>query len=334
MADFIYCFIFLFYDKLAGYMKFKYTCPNNDDKRIPFSKTFISKLVSYYNMLVIKKEKIIKLNKDVISLYNELNEQMKKYNLYDKYWLWARKIENMIIKKFGYQSKYQRIIQILRYYDNKEFMPEKPQGWYKQPNKWLSNYDIENVMQKFEECKRYKYKFLGVFPIDFSVMAQNGTCIYSHFCKLNIKELIQKKISYIGLITNLDKHDEPGSHWTSTFMVIDDTKPTYGIYYYDSVGNGIPKYLIGFIKSIQKQCNNINPNKKIQIYINKKQHQFKNTECGMFSMIFQIRWLNKHIVKKNKTSMKEIISNPFIDDIHMLKLRDELFRPNFSTIKL
>jgi hypothetical protein len=61
---------------------------------------------------------------------------------------------------------------------------------------------------------------------------------------------------------------------------------------------------------------------------NKKQHQRKNTECGMFSMVYQIRWINKHIVKHNNTSLTEITGNPYIDDDNMLRLRDYLFRPN------
>lgn len=84
------------------------------------------------------------------------------------------------------------------------------------------------------------------------------------------------------------------------------------------------------MNSIQIQCETMYPRKKFNIITNNKKHQFKNTECGMFSILFQIRWLNKHIVKKNKTSFQEIISNPFIDDDNMVRLRQSLFRPNSS----
>jgi hypothetical protein len=33
-------------------------------------------------------------------------------------------------------------------------------------------------------------------------------------------------------------------------------------------------------------------------------------------------------VKKNNTSFEEILGNPYIDDDHMLKIRDTLYRPN------
>lgn len=316
-------------------MKFQYTCPDNDYKKIPFSDNFIRKLVTYYNLTVLKNERI-STKTNAVTMYRHLNLKMKKYNVYKKYWIWPRLIEKLVSRKYSGEkdrSKFEKIQRVLRYFENKEFMPEKPASWYKQPNKWLSNYDIANVMRKYEECKRYKYRFLGVFPIDFSVLSENGNCLYSSFCKIDINKLL-KKYSFVGLITNLDKHDQPGSHWTSTFFVIDPKLPTYGAYYYDSVGKGIPVYLLSFFRSIKEACDKLNPNKKFIIHINKKQHQRKNTECGMFSMIFQIRWLNKHIVKKNKTSLQEIVANPHIDDENMLILRDHLYRPNLSEEKL
>jgi hypothetical protein len=216
----------------------------------------------------------------------------------------------------------------LRNICKKELKPEKPEAWYRNPKTWLSNYDIQNVMTQYSQGQKYKYVFLGVFPIDFSIMSIQGTCMYSDFCLINIKNYIKKGKKFIGLITNLDKHDESGSHWTSTFIVVDPVLKTYVAYYYDSTGRSIPSYLDNFLKSVKLQCEGIYPNKPFNIYLNSKQHQHKNTECGIFSMLFQIRWINKHIVKKNDTSFAEIIANPYIDDDHMLLLRDHLFRPN------
>jgi len=296
-----------------------YVSSSNEKMKNYFSDTFLRKLVIYYNKSVKNKTDKIKLDSN---LYKSLKNKMKKYKVEKQYWHWP-----YIIKKLQNDDK---IIRDIKKFENKELVPERPQNWYNNPKTWLSNYDIQNVMIQYHNCKKYKYNFLGVFPIDFSMIDSNGICMYSKFCTIDIKKL-SKKYSFIGFITNLDKHDEPGSHWTSTFIVIDPKLPTYGAYYYDSTGyRGIPAYLENFMNSIEIQCKTIYPEKEFKININKKQHQYKNTECGVFSIIFQIRWLNKHIVKKNKTSFEEILGNPYLNDDTMLKLRQTLFRPNSS----
>lgn len=296
-----------------------YVSPGNEKIKNHFSDTFLRKLVIYYNKTVKDKKDKIKLDGN---LYKSLKNKMKKYKVEKQYWHWP-----YVIRKLQNDEK---IIKDIKKYENKELLPERPQSWYINPKTWLSNYDIQNVMIQYHTCKKYKYNFLGVFPIDFSMIDSNGVCMYSKFCTIDIKKL-SKKYSFIGFITNLDKHNEPGSHWTSTFIVIDPKLPTYGAYYYDSTGyRGIPAYLENFMNSIEIQCKTLNPNKEFKININKKQHQYKNTECGVFSIMFQIRWLNKHIVKKNNTSLEEIIGNPYLNDETMLKLRQSLFRPNSS----
>jgi hypothetical protein len=224
--------------------------------------------------------------------------------------------------------KVAKIKRDLRIIAKQDLKPEKPESWYRNPRTWLSNWDIQNVMSQYSATKAYLYQFLGVFPIDFAMISQSGTCMYSTLCTINIQKYIKNGKSFIGFITNLDRHDQSGSHWTSTFLVIDPKLSTYGAYYYDSTGNPVPNYLFPFIKNVKEQCDKLFPEKEFRIIQNKKQHQRKNTECGIFSMLFQIRWINKHIVKKNNTSFEEIIGNPYIDDENMLRIRNYLFRPN------
>lgn len=254
----------------------------------------------------------------------------------DKYWLWCGIIEKEAEKYHAKSQqalsalhKLQKIKRDLRNICKKDLKPEKPEAWYKNPKTWLSNWDIQNAMVQYAATPKYKYAFLGVFPIDFAVLSSKGSCVYSNFCIIDIKKYLKKGIQFIGLITNLDKHDQSGSHWTSTFIVIDSNLPTYGAYYYDSTGSTIPSYMKMFLKSVKEQCDTSNGITKVfKVYQNRKQHQRKNTECGVFSMLYQLRWINKHIVKKNNTSFQEIIANPYIDDEHMLMIRDHLFRPN------
>jgi hypothetical protein len=307
--------------------------PSNEMNKYCFTETSLRKMVIIWN--IINKNKI--KCKSVSDIYKALQTKLKPH----VYWLWCGVMERMAEKKINTlsnQIKTQKTIKAinqltkakkdLRMIAKKNLRPEKPESWYKNPKTWLSNYDIQNVMFQYSDCKKYKYAFLGVFPIDFTVASVNGVCLYSEFCHINIKDYIKRGKKFIGLITNLDKHDESGSHWTSTFMVIDPSLQTYGAYYYDSTGNSIPSYLNTFLQDVKKQCDTLYPHIDFNINLNKKQHQYKNTECGVFSMVFQIRWINKHIVKKNNTSFEEILGNPYIDDDHMLKIRDTLYRPN------
>lgn len=304
----------------------RFCSPANENKKFCLSDKSLKKLVNIWNSF--QNNKITMKNGSSSAAYKCLNDRLKKYCGSNKYWLWCDVMEILVEKMTDIDTaKVAKIKRDLRVISKKELKPEKPMIWYKNPKTWLSNFDIQNVMVQYDQTKKYKYVFLGVFPIDFSVISQ-GKCVHSNFCFINIQRYAKLNKRFIGLITNLDKHDEPGSHWTSTFLVIDPKLQTYGAYYYDSTGKNIPSYLMNFLNNVKSQCDAIYPDNTFVIYQNKKQHQYKNSECGVFSMVFQIRWINKHIVKNNNTSFQEIVANPFINDEKMLEIRNTLFRPN------
>lgn len=302
-----------------------YCSPANNSKQ-HFSMKSLRYMVNLWNQL--SASKIVATT--VPQMYSKLNNVMKHYTKgTGKYWLWCGILDRLA--EVHYKTDEKQLAKIkrdLRVISKRDLKPEKPEAWYRNPRTWLSNWDIQNVMVQYSATPAYRYEFLGVFPIDFAMISQTGGCMYSSLCTVDVPSYIKKGKSFLGLITNLDKHDQSGSHWTSTFMVIDPKLPTYGAYYYDSTGNPVPNYLFPFIKSVKEQCDKLYPHKEFKIIQNKKQHQRKNTECGIFSMLFQIRWINKHIVKKNNTSFEEIIGNPYIDDENMLRIRNYLFRPN------
>jgi hypothetical protein len=214
--------------------------------------------------------------------------------------------------------------------------PEKPSEWYKDKNSWLSNYDIQNVMRQYQDKKDLKYRFLGVFAIDFETATEFGKCLYKEICSLNILQLYKQGYKYIGMITNLDKHDEPGSHWTSLFICIDPTKPSFGAHYYDSTATEPPIEITNFYNTLNLQANDIinlaikkTKNKifKFEFNYNTIQHQYGNNECGMFSMVYQINWLK--FLKKNKnTTLQDVISNKVTDKQMNQYFRNILFAPN------
>ena len=131
---------------------------------------------------------------------------------------------------------------------------------------------------------------------------------------------------HLGIVTNLDTFDQGGSHWTSFFIVIDPTLPSYGIYYYDSGGNGIPKLIMLYINEVKKQLKELYPTKQCKIRVNKKQFQKTSTECGMFAITYQIRWLTKLFKNKN-TSEQDVLDNTIMTDKTMIENRDKIFSP-------
>jgi len=171
------------------------------------------------------------------------------------------------------------------------FRPQQPASWKAKPRQWLSNFDIEAVMAQYHANPDFEYEFLGVFPSDFAVPLpdRGGACYAPEMCAPDlIAKLVQSGKRYGRFIMNSDRHDQPGSHWTSVFAVLDPSLPSYGAYYYDSVGNPWPKHIAAYLKTWKAQAN-----AGFRLAYNKRQHQRANTECGMFSMIFQVLWLER-----------------------------------------
>lgn len=308
----------------------KYNSPKNARNPYIFSKTSLIYLIDTWNKN--KPNKIVyKKTYSIAKLSVLLNEKIKPICDDKQYWCWTG-----AISKMATDAKTKELIKMI---EKEELRPEMPIEWYKNDREWLSNYDIEDVMLQYDKGRQYKYAFLGVYPIDFSEEDKFGRCLYSQICSLDIKKYINKRIKHLGLITNLDKHNQGGSHWTSTFIIIDPKNKCYGAHYYDSNANSIPAYVRKFINNIKERLQIIYPNNKFRITYNTIKHQRKNTECGMFSMTHQIRWLNS--ILKYKTLnlpnpykyahfIKCISNNPNITDDNMNKSRNYLYRPNIT----
>lgn len=157
---------------------------------------------------------------------------------------------------------------------NKFFRPRGPND----SNKWLSNFDIENVMKQYEEL--YKdYKFLDAVPRDFDDFDRwNFSNIdYNNFTDKGIKK------SRFGVIFNFDTSNQGGSHWTSLFFDMNKKQ----IYYQDSVGLEPKKEFVKLMDKIEKQMKG-----KVDRRISHTKHQQKNSECGVYSISFILRLLN------------------------------------------
>lgn len=213
----------------------------------------------------------------------------------------------------------------------KSFRPQKPATWKNKPREWLTNFDIDAVMAQYNSMSEFKYRFLGVFPVDFaeSLNGEGSACYIPEMCSLQLKkDIINNRKKYAGFIINLDKHDEPGSHWTSIFAVLDPTLPSYGAYYYDSVGRKWPPEIERYLNRWKSQMETINSKKKFNLEWSTQSHQHANTECGMFSMMFQILWIERLLYdekrKQNKAEADEKEAKMLVESGNLAKEVEEL----------
>lgn len=202
------------------------------------------------------------------------------------------------------------------------FRPKKPKIWYKNHRTWLNTFDILHVMKQYESLHK-TFSFLGVFPMDFQQQYSTGQCIGISLCNFSVAEFIQQKKDHFAFVLNLDYHYESGSHWVAVYANLNPKKNNFGIFYYDSVANPPTTEVKQFASNIATQIHQYyKPEiaQKFKTQYNVKQKQFKNTECGIFSMVFLTQML-KYI------DFNYICQNMKKDD-QMNDIRDILYRPN------
>jgi len=190
------------------------------------------------------------------------------------------------------------------------FAPSQPAEWKKKPNEWLSNFDIFEVLHQYE-LTHPTFKAFGPTPIDFDSRPkdESGKCVWEELCTFQLSNYLEKGKTKLGMVFNLDKHDEEGSHWVSLFVDLEERF----IFYLDSAGNRIPKEIRTLVKRIQTQGmslssplnshsswsmtdKEINSSpiakqgadlnlQRFKFYENYPlEHQLGNTECGMYSL--------------------------------------------------
>ena len=198
------------------------------------------------------------------------------------------------------------------------FAPESPQEWKKNPNEWLSSEDIMKVMKQYE--KAYKcFDFIGPTPIDFDTKMLYGECVWDELCNFNLSEQIKKGKTKIGIIFNTDPHNKPGKHWISLFINIKKKK----IFFFDSTGDKAPKEVSIFINKIKSQ--GLALKNKIRFISDSNEgieHQYGNTECGIYSLFFIVHMLEdkttEHYLKTH------ILKDEYIEKFRHIYFNDSL----------
>jgi len=226
-------------------------------------------------LLTIKREynknhpdNIIKTN-HFTEIWNELKNKLDC----NKEDCWLKEIKNTKLRKE---------------IDDMVFAPDQPPEWKHNPDEWLSNFDIIDVLKQYQ--RKYKnFLFIEPTPIDFDDKPNDmyGSCVTEELCNFDLSKHMKKNITKIGIIFNLDKHDESGSHWVSLFIDLDDRF----ILYFDSAGNIIPSEIEILVDRILKQSSQLGINLQYEKDKNPFEHQQGNTECGMYSLYFIITLL-------------------------------------------
>lgn len=170
------------------------------------------------------------------------------------------------------------------------FAPPAPKEWIKKPNTWLTSVDIENVMKQYEHAYP-SFMFLGPTPIDFDKKMSDGECVWNDLCSFNIGNMMKRGKRYFGIIFNTDPHNKSGSHWISMFV---DVKKSF-IFFFDSTSDDIPKEVQALADRIIKDARALTPSIALTLIVNKKDHQYKNTECGMYSLFMIVSLLTNRL---------------------------------------
>jgi len=234
-----------------------------------------SELVQIAKDINVKYQKNIKIgNKPKEILHREIMETFKN-ECGDKEYCW---VDKALVKRASTLAK-------------QAFRPPKPKEWNVNPRQWLNTYDILYVLKQYEE-RITNFMFTGVYPIDFQERYTDGTCIGESLCTFDIhKDVLEKGKRRFAIVLNLDKHYQSGSHWVSIYCDLRVSSPNYGIFYYDSTAHPAPPEVKRFMTQVQEQVRqspsySASSSKKFVVKENVHQKQYKNTECGMFSIVF------------------------------------------------
>lgn len=195
------------------------------------------------------------------------------------------------------------------------FRPDHPKEWLKNPRTWLSNFDIQSVLLQYE-TKYPTFKQLGVFPRNYDDTIMNQ-CVAEELCELDVVALLRQNKYQLGIVFNTDPHYMPGSHWVAVYVNTSPKSDKFGFYYYDSNAERPFSDITKLYHSIKTQIGKTT-NKNFEMHVNKVKHQFKNTECGMFSIHFIVQML------KRTNKFAQVVDKKINDD-QVFKLRKQFF---------
>ena len=247
----------------------------------------------------------------IIKSWNEKNKDKIKYNHSDSKKILWNKINKKFIKKCDNEKCWLKKGLIKKSLVKEHFKPLKPKEWDKNPREWLSTVEIENVLKQYEKIYP-DFLFMGCVPIDFDYELSPGNCVINELCKIKINKYLKHNKKYIGIVFNLDKHHQDGSHWVSMFCNFKKNE----ICYFDSYGYDVPSEIKRLMKRLKNQHKKYN-NLDLKLKYNNVRHQYKNSECGVYCINFIVNMLNN-------VSFETFINKKIPDDL-IFKKRNYFF---------
>jgi len=200
------------------------------------------------------------------------------------------------------------------------YKPKSPIG----DRTWLSTSNIDGVLKQFERTFP-DFAFMGAVPIDFNQIleefAKIDLCSLYHGTGLHLDTIgeslyEQRKVRQFGVVFNLDNSKQKGSHWVAMFLTYNVKYPYIG--FFDSFGVCPPPpeiyALMTKLSEQSQKCLGI----KLRLKCNSFQHQFKDSECGMYSIYFIHECLQGR-------SFEDVTTHKINDD-EVNKLRKFYFR--------
>ena len=122
----------------------------------------------------------------------------------------------------------------------------------------------------------------------------------------------ERGMSKLGVVFNLDKHTESGSHWVALYMSLTDNI----ICYWDSFAMDPPNEVVKLVERLTKQASEIGH--KLKFKKNNIRHQYKNTECGVYCIHFIISMLEG---VKFDTLCKNVINDETMNEYRKIFFR-------------
>jgi hypothetical protein len=174
-----------------------------------------------------------------------------------------------------------------------EFMKKEnaPESWTTNPKEWLSSVDIDKIEKQFAKLFT-GYKYLGTIPIDFDKKSETGTCIVDSLCAINLDALQKKGFTRIGIVFNTDVSTGPGQHWVAVYCDIRPELEYPRFTYFDSYAEQPESEIQKLMYRWKEEWDLKHPEKMVLTY-NKTRHQYQDSECGMYSLIFHYYCLNE-----------------------------------------
>jgi len=148
------------------------------------------------------------------------------------------------------------------------------------PSEWLSTFDIDNILTQYQNVYS-DFLYLGAVPLDC------GNLSFCSLYQVDFDKYYKDGTNYLGVVFNLDKHGQPGSHWVALYVDLKNGE----INYCDSNGKGPLDDVVTIIDQFRDYYKK-RTDKHAVYQFNKIPYQKDGSECGVYSSNFIIRRLS------------------------------------------